>query len=185
MRSFIAIELPAAIQDQLGGLCGRLRASSPKASWVRGENMHVTLRFLGEVTEEDLARLSAMLSPAYQACEGVTLRVCGIGAFPNLRRPSVVWAGLEIVQGAIEPLHAQAEQAARMLGLPPETKRFHPHVTLARLRDPRGADALTAELNACQSFHAGEFRAESVSLFSSELRRGGAVYRRLEEFFFS
>ncbi len=182
MRAFIAMELPGAIRESLMSLRERLRRSGAKASWVHPDNMHLTLRFLGEVDQDAINALCALLEAEYRNCGPVTLAVAGVGGFPNRRKPSVVWAGIEILSGDLMVLQAHAEQAARSIGLAPEEKPFHPHVTLARLRDHRALGTLPAELEAAQTYWGGEFTAAVVSLFSSELRPAGPIYRCLREF---
>lgn len=184
MRSFIAIELPEAIQELLSELSARLRESGANASWVRPGNIHLTLRFLGEVDEDGLDRLAEVLSERYTSVSPFPLSVRGIGAFPNLRRPSVIWAGVGPVEGALTEVQAAAEAAAQAIGLPEESKSFHPHLTLARLRLPRGIEPLLARLQDEKDFSGGDFIANAVSLFSSELTPRGSIYRRLKEFRF-
>jgi len=204
MRSFVAVELPEPILEAVGQLSGRLRASGARATWVKPENMHLTLRFLGEVDEDNINRLKAILSDSYRGMSPFTLSVRGVGAFPNMRRPSVVWVGAveareaarsqvelgnERVLGneraqAIETAYLAAESAARAIGLAPEEKAFHPHLTLARIRDAREAPPLVACLERERDFCAGDFTVHSVSLFSSRLTPHGPIYQRLEEFTF-
>ncbi|HPO13297.1 MAG TPA: RNA 2',3'-cyclic phosphodiesterase [Candidatus Hydrogenedentes bacterium] len=182
MRAFIAIELPEAIKDSLMSIRERLRHSGAKASWVHPENMHLTLRFLGEADQDAVNKISSLLEEAYHACGPLTLAVQGLGGFPNRRKPSVVWAGMEVRSGDLSAIQAHAEHAAQTAGLPPEEKAFHPHITLARIRDHQALGRLPETLEAAQTYYGGEFTASVVSLFSSELRPGGPVYRRLREF---
>lgn len=182
MRAFIAIELPEAVKESLLSIRERLRRSGAKASWVHPENMHLTLRFLGEADQAAIEKISSVLEEAYQTCGPLTLAVQGLGGFPNRRKPSVVWAGMEVCSGDLAIIQAHAERAARAAGFPPEEKAFHPHITLARIRDHRAVGRLPETLEAGQSYYGGEFAAANVSLFSSELRPGGPVYRRLREF---
>jgi 2'-5' RNA ligase len=174
--------LPEAILQSLASLRERLRKSGARASWVKDGNMHLTLRFLGEVSTEQLTALTKHLAEVYRDCEAAPLSVSGVGAFPNVRRPSVVWVGMQPVEGPLAALQSHAEQAAHAIGLAPESKSFHPHVTLARIRDDRNLGNLPGALADAREYHAGDFTAEHVALFSSELKPGGPIYRRLEEF---
>jgi len=182
VRSFIAIELPEAVRESLSRLSARLRESGVNASWVRPSNIHLTLRFLGEVDEEGLDRLTRILTEHYASVSPFPLSVRGTGAFPNLRRPSVIWAGVEPAEGALTEVQATAEAAAQAIGLPEESKSFHPHLTLARIRVPRGIEPLLARLQDEKDFSGGDFTANAVSLFSSELTPRGPIYRCLKEF---
>ena len=184
MRAFIAIELSDAVRQALSSLVLRLRESRARVSWVRVENIHLTLRFLGEVDEPHIERLAGILRDAYKGIVPFTLSVRGTGAFPNLRKPSVIWVGAGPVEGPLGEVQLAAESAARAIGLPPEEKAFHPHLTLARIRDARGAGPLVARLEEERDFEGGEIPVNRVSLFSSELAPGGPVYTRVMEFGF-
>ncbi|NIA13087.1 MAG: RNA 2',3'-cyclic phosphodiesterase [Nitrospiraceae bacterium] len=184
MRIFIAVELPKPVKQALQELSGRLRAKSERVSWVHPDRMHLTLRFLGDVGPEPLDALRERLRPAYAGRAPFTLCVEGAGVFPNRRRPSVVWAGIGPVEGPLAKIQAEAEDAARAIGLPAEKRAFRPHLTLARIRDPRAGAPLLARLDREPAFRAGEFLVDAVSLFSSELTRQGPIYRRVEEFSF-
>jgi 2'-5' RNA ligase len=182
MRAFIAIELPESIRTQLGELNSRLRSTRVKASWVQPDRMHLTLRFLGDITDEQAETLSSLITQACSDVPGFTLTCGGLGAFPNLRRPSVVWAGIGPLEPDLVRVQAASESAARSCGLSAETKPFHPHVTLARIKDPRNAAALVDAIHATSAFDAGAFDVSHVSLFSSELTPRGAIYTRIREF---
>ena len=184
MRTFVAIELPESVKEALHALSGRLRESGGRVSWVKPENMHLTLRFLGEVDDEHVERLSAILADAYRGSAAFPLAVRGTGAFPNPRRPDVIWVGAEPLEGALAEVQAAAESAARAIGLPPDDKIFRAHLTLARIRDRRAAKPLMECLEMERDFAGGEFTVGSVSLFSSELTPHGPIYRRLREFAF-
>jgi 2'-5' RNA ligase len=184
VRTFIAIELPAEVREDLGALVERLRASGARLTWVRPEAMHLTLRFLGDVEPEPLERLREILAEAYAAQSRFELSVRGLGAFPNIRRPSVLWAGVASSDDALARVQQAAERAAQAIGLPPETKAFHPHLTLARVKVASEASKVLPEWEREQGYDAGTFPAEGVTLFSSTLTPRGAVYRPIQEYSF-
>ena len=179
MRTFVAIELPEHIREAVGRLSARLRRSGARVSWVRPDRMHLTLRFLGDVTEEQSDSVGEHLAGACQGSEPFVLSVSGAGAFPNVRKPNVVWAGVRPLEGALARLQAAAEEAARQAGLAPEAKPFHPHLTLARIRDRRDLGDLVERLGTERAFEAGDFTVSGVALFSSQLTPKGPVYQRL------
>lgn len=185
MRTFIAIELPDAVRDALADLSSRLRKSGLRASWVRPDRMHLTLRFLGEVDIGQADRLRALLAHAYQPFEPFSLHVGRVGAFPNPRKPAILWAGVDPLEGSLSQVQAMAEESARSIGIPPETKPFHPHLTLARVKDRRNAPKLLPYIEREQDFDGGSFSVRSVALFSSRLTPKGPIYQRLQEFPFS
>lgn len=176
MRAFVAIALPDDVRDNLAALAQRLRAAGVKARWPRRENLHLTLRFLGDLTPERAAAVAAALAGTSRREAPLPLAVRGVGVFPNVRRPAVVWAGVHTDGDALTRVQAAAEAAAQAAGLPAEQKPFHPHVTVGRLRDPRRPGRLPALLAAEEAFRGGEFLAEAVVLCESELTPKGAVY---------
>ena len=182
MRAFIAIELPESIRTRLGDLSARLRKYTGKASWVRPDRLHLTLRFLGEISGEQVKTLSENMTQTCGEVDAFTLTCEELGAFPNLRRPSVIWAGIGPLEPDLARVQAASEAGARAAGLPAEPKRFHPHITLARIKDPRNASPLVDAVDSAGTFHAGAFTVSHVALFSSELTPRGPIYTRIREF---
>jgi 2'-5' RNA ligase len=185
MRTFIAIELPDAVHAALEDLKSGLRDAGVRASWVKGGNIHLTLRFLGDIDEDQAARIVDVLGREYAPVRPFVLQVRGVGAFPNARRPSVLWAGCEPAEGALERVQQSAETAARAVGLAPEAKAFRPHLTIGRVKDWRAAGPVSDALDRAKDFEAGEFETAGVALFRSRLMSSGAVHERLREFRFS
>lgn len=182
MRVFAAIELPDAVRGALENLRGRLRACGARVAWPRPENIHLTLRFFGELDETAVAAAAAHLEAACARAAPIPLVVRGAGAFPNTRRPSVLWAGVVCENDALAALQAETESAAQAVGLPREGRAFHPHITLGRVRSPRDAGRLSRALEDGRDFDAGAFTAAALTLFASELRPEGARYTALQRF---
>jgi len=182
MRCFAAIALPQSIKQRLASVRERLADSEAKASWVLLDQMHLTLRFLGDVPDELAADCATRLGPALAAVPPFGLRVCGVGCFPNPHEPRVVWAGIEGETQALETVAAIAEREAVAAGCSPEPRPFRAHVTLGRLRDPRELGEFPRVLESLRSLDAGDFTVQRVTLYESRLRRGGPTYVKLEEF---
>lgn len=166
-RLFTALALPDALRDALAGL----RTGIPGARWLEPEQLHLTLRFVGEVdgaqARDVLAALAQVDSPAFD----VALQ--GVGQFGD-KHPHTLWAGVAPSEPLLR-LAAKIEQALQRAGFPPETRRYTPHVTLARLRSP--SPARVAEFLSAQGlFRAPPFRAHEFVLFSSHLGQGGPIY---------
>lgn len=173
-RLFVGLPLPEPVRDRLA----MLGAGIPGARWVAAENLHLTLRFVGEVdfgVMEDLAEaLDGIAAP------GFDLTLAGLGHFETKGAAHSLWVGAERAP-ALMHLQARVEAAARRAGLPPEGRRFLPHVTLARLR---GAppDRVSAFIAGNNLFRAGPIPVASFTLFSSHLAREGAIYREEASF---
>lgn len=184
MRAFVAIELPEHVKKSLSELSERLKTSKAAVSWTRPEQIHLTLRFLGNVDEPHIESMAGILRDGYKGMKPFRVFVAGTGAFPNPRRPNVIWAGLRGIPEPLQQAQTIAEAAARAIGLPPEERPFKPHLTLARVREPSSAGALAAYLEKERDFDAGGFTVNGVTLFSSTLSPRGAKHRRIEEFSF-
>ena len=185
MRCFLAIELPESLRTSLAGLAARLRRCPVRASWVRTDHLHLTLRFLGDIDDDARFAVAEFLRGHLAGSSPFQLHVQGAGAFPNVRRPSVIWAGAGPVTGPLETVQARCEGACRHAGLAPEPKPFHPHITLARIKDRQAPAELAQAIERERAFTAGEFVVRGMSLFRSELTPRGPAYTRLEEFPFA
>lgn len=178
MRAFIAIEIPAAVRAVLASCRGELQQLPAEASWTRAEQIHLTLRFLGDVDENLKSPLAAAMQKAAAGQPPFRLRLSRLGAFPNLRRPRVLWAGFEGELAAAQELQTRLDHELAVLGLPPEDKAWKPHLTLARLKtigDPRAWAAAVERYRLPEE----NFEARRVVLFRSELLPGGARHSEL------
>jgi 2'-5' RNA ligase len=187
VRLFVALEIPSAVRDNLAALINDLRAadassSKSKARWVRPENLHVTLKFIGNV---DAGKLDAIRAALADICSSrvVELRFRGLGFFPNEKRPRVLWAGIDASPN-LRPLADEIDARLEKLGIPRETREFSPHLTLARFDPPGVSEELRAAVqeNAAREF--GVVRTGEFHLFESKTRPTGAEYTRLSSFSF-
>jgi len=169
VRLFVALDLPETVRERLGALT---QARLPGARWVPPENMHLTLRFVGEVDHGLADDIDAALAGI--SARGFSLTLEGIGVFESGRRLHALWAGVER-NAALEHLRAKVESAVVRTGCAPERRKFSPHVTLARLDQPDGAK-LGGFLHDHGLFRLGPVAVEHFTLFSSRLGRDGAHY---------
>lgn len=179
MRLFVAINLTADVRRALYAAAEPLRAAIPRAGWVAEDRLHLTVRFLDDQPESLVPRLRGALEEVAARHDPVTLTLQGFGAFPNLRRPRVVWLGVES-DPRVELLHHDVEEKLATLGFDPEGRAFRPHLTLARLRGGESPESIRALTQAARSVR---FRAEScvdsIDLMHSVLGQGGPRYTRL------
>lgn len=146
-------------------------------AWVTPGNLHVTLKFLGQVDEARVPAVAGALAAAALGHRVFDVVVRGLGAFPTPVRPRVLWAGLEGDAGRLRALAESVDAACAGLEFPPETRAFAPHVTLGRAREPRRQPALAAALAGPADF--GRVRVDRVALMRSELSPGGSRYTEL------
>ncbi len=178
VRLFIAIDIQQEIRTAYALLIEELRGIAPKAKWVRAENLHVTLKFLGDTPREKLAAVQGVLA-AVRSPEPVQLEFRGLGFFPNEKRPRVVWAGMEATPN-LKTLAADVDQAAHRLGFPLEDRPFTPHLTLARFAPPGISPRLREAIRASSEQAFGSVTAGEFHLIESTLKRTGAEYTTVQ-----
>ncbi|HHQ49244.1 MAG TPA: RNA 2',3'-cyclic phosphodiesterase [Acidobacteria bacterium] len=178
IRAFLALEIPAAIKEDLARQVAALKPRLEPARWVRSEGLHLTLKFLGESEPDRLERLADLLRPLLKGGGPVEVRLAGSGFFPGPRRPRVAWVG-GTAAGAAEAASA-IDTAARRLGWERERRPFALHLTLARLRSPWRGESVERWLEWGRGYAAAPFVCREVVLFRSRLEPGGAVYTPLE-----
>ncbi len=184
IRAFVAIEIGDTARVACAQLIERLRPMPARVAWVRPENLHLTLRFLGDVSEAQIEPFVDRARSEIHAHSPFEAVLRGVGAFPNPRRPSVIWTGFESEGNTAATLNAITESAARTIGLESETRAFVPHVTLGRVRRDGPKSNIAAHLEREQDFATDAFTVDAVSLFSSELTPQGARYTRLHRLTF-
>lgn len=183
IRAFIAIDLPPAFLEAIGSLQGELKDSTKGIRWVRSGNIHLTLKFLGDVGEEMIDELGEVLASACKGLAPIELSMGEPGGFPNMERPRVIWLGLEGELEKLEALKEEIEKVCRPAGFPREKRSFHPHLTLGRVKDPRKASANLADLlGRAKTASAGTVTVNAVHLYKSDLTRDGAIYTKLKSF---
>jgi len=180
MRAFIAIDLPEPVRATLAGAQQRLRVACPDARWTRPEGIHLTLKFLGEISDAQTRQVVEALALT-GAFEPFSVEVKGFGFFPQARRPCVLWAGL-VAPPAIEELAARVESHMEKIGFQREDRAFTPHLTLARFPVPRPQPALVAAVAEWADPSLGRFEASEFFLFESKLSPKGAQYRKVMRF---
>ena len=179
MRAFIAIEIPEAIKDGMAAVQVRLKDAGVDASWSRPEGIHLTLKFLGEVSEERVPEIMRALTLALGGTERFRLCVEGVGTFPNPASARVVWLGITGDVGRLVALQAAVEQAMVGMGMERDDRPYTPHLTLGRIKRIRKRDVWLKGLEGVKDFKLPGFDVTSISLISSELKPTGAVYREI------
>ena len=175
IRTFIAIELAEALHRRLGQLLAQLqREVDVPVRWVRPEMAHLTLKFLGEVASSDTEAIAAAMARGATQVAPFFITLGGVGGFPSLERPRVLWVGVGGDLDALARLQRLVDGELQALGYPAEERPFQPHLTLGRLRQAR-----PLRLGSPGGTPAPQQRVERVSLMKSDLKPTGAVYTRL------
>jgi len=180
IRTFVAVEIDAAVRAAADELIRQLAESGADVKWVEPENLHVTVKFLGEVDSRQLHQICRAVEAAVASQPPFDLEVRRAGAFPNARRPRTLWLGAGRGGEELAAVAREVDKQLQRLGYPRESRRFHAHLTLGRVRQGGAASGRLAELLAEQAeFQAGTSRVAEAVVFSSQLSRGGPVYEPL------
>ena len=185
MRLFVALEIPAAVRDNLAALLKDLRDLSlrlgdKRGRWVRPENLHVTLKFIGEAADTKLEGIRDALAKI-RSDAPFDLQFRGLGYFPNEKHPRVLWVGLN-ASSNLALLAGDIDRALEAQGIAPEKRAFAPHVTLARFEPPGLHEKLGAAIQKNSQREFGSFQARDFHLIESKLRPSGAEYTTLASF---
>ena len=183
LRAFIAIELPAHVCDAIQKQTARLRQTlgNDLIRWVPTQNMHLTLKFLGDTTTAYLDFLKQLLAREANSHPQFDLQLGGLGAFPSSRRPRLLWVGIHAPTN-LASLQRGIETGAIRLGYEQEERNFSPHLTIGRVRQtasPLDLQKVRAALDTIQLGNIGIARVDSIHLFKSDLQPGGSIYTKL------
>jgi 2'-5' RNA ligase len=180
LRVFCAVALPPDVRAGAAAHIEKLRGAMPdvRASWDRAEKFHVTVKFLGGIEAARVAPLSLAASRAAACVQPFALSIEGAGAFPSQGPARVLWLGVKDANGDLARLQTSLEDAAAEAGFPREKRPFHPHLTIARLRQPQGARRLSA-LHQERGFASAPFRVAELLVIRSEPGPGGSRYTEI------
>lgn len=185
IRTFVAVELEAPLRQALAQVQAALRSrleqsagSAIRIQWVKPESIHQTLKFLGDIPEDRVPDVQAVLARVAGGHSRFTVDVEGLGVFPDARAPRVLWVGLTAHVDPLKQLAADIEAALDAIGFAPEAKPFNPHLTLARIKE-RSRDVGRALSDLAHDTKLGTLTVAAVSLMKSDLQRSGSVYTRL------
>ena len=166
MRLFIAIEISEEIKTGLTKVVAKLKDAGADVKWVRPEGMHLTIKFLGEVDENRKDKIISGLEQVSEKKSPFTVTFKGLGAFPDLKRPRVVWAGIEKGREELKDIAKELE-----------VQKFSPHLTFGRVKSNRNENELVNALNAHNNFILPQLNVDKINLIESILKREGAEYR--------
>jgi 2'-5' RNA ligase len=180
MRTFIAIELPDQIKNQIGQEQEPLKKTKAFVSWVKPGNIHVTLKFLGEVPEEKTDEVFSATEKAVEGIKRFTMSLKGMGSFPNFRRPRVIWVGAGSGQEELSGMAGKIEEEMEKIGFPKEKRRFSPHFTIGRVKSPKNIEKLMKMIKS-SDFQTEEIAVSEVVVMRSQLHPTGAIYTPLKK----
>ena len=180
LRCFIAIEIPGQVKELLAETQDGLKKTRADVRWVPLENVHITLKFLGSTEEAFISDISGELARRVATCRPFYIKITGVGCFPDLRRPRVIWVGIGESQELTE-LARDVELGMVEIGCQAEERKFSPHLTIGRVRSPRGIPDIMRAVEKLGGASFGSMEVSKISLMKSELRPAGAIYSSLAE----
>jgi len=184
MRAFIAVELPENIIKIVSEFQNLLRKSGADVKWVQPQNLHLTLRFLGEIGEEMPPRLAILMQETVGDKETFVADLSELGVFPSLNSPRVVWAGINAGAPQIKIIADILEEKICLLGFQRETQTFSPHITLGRVKSSFNRIGLVEAIRDLSVDFAArhlQFNVNRISLFQSKLTPRGPIYQKLKD----
>lgn len=179
VRAFIAIELKFETIAFIQKFQDELKSYGLKAKWITPKNIHLTLKFLGDINSEDVKKAGDALISATGENPAILLRAKGIGVFPGIKRPRILWAGITGQTKKLLNLQKILDDKLQNFGFPKEKRPFKGHLTIARIKKKIDAKRLIGAMKEFSGFESNPFMVDEVVLFQSELKPSGAVYTKL------
>ena len=175
LRLFIAIDIPEPIKREIGELMNMLNKHDADMKWIKPDNMHLTLKFLGSTPDTLVTEIRESLLPIVSSYEPFYITIQSTGVFPGEKHPRVLWIGI-VDSDLLKALRDRIESTLSLLGFQRDDKVFSPHLTLGRVRSQRGMISLVKELSLFRDKRFGDFLVDQVKLMKSELKPKGAEY---------
>lgn len=181
MRTFIAVEFSEEMRAALAQAEEHLKYSGADVKWVEKDNIHLTLKFLGEVDEKKAGEIISVLDAVASGAKAFDATIKDLGAFPKIEHPRVIWGGIDKGAAELTELAAKVDEALSKLGFERETRAFAAHLTIGRVRSPKNKDKLKEKMAAYKLPDIPAHRIGSIILFKSTLTPKGSVYTKLHE----
>lgn len=183
IRAFLAMDPPPEVLRRIADIQEVLKKTlRGSISWVRPEGIHLTLKFFGDIAAEDLQPISEVVSGQATGMRPLHLNIKGLGVFPGIRRPRILWLGVGGEVARLIALQRVLDQGFETCGIKKEERPFRAHLTLARIKSPQGLSGLDKVLEEKEAESAGSFEAKGLILFKSDLTPKGAIYTVLADF---
>jgi len=182
MRLFVAVPIQPKLRRKFFNLVNQLKSIGANVKWVAEENFHITLKFLGDTPDEKLSVVENAIESALSGFSPVRLKFGKLGAFPNFKRPRVLWIGLESGYEELSAMAGSLEDSFEEIGYEKEKRKFRSHLTIGRVKSQKGVNRLMEKVEYLKDFDGGNMKLTHIHLMKSDLKRSGPVYTVLREF---
>jgi len=179
IRAFIAVELRQEIQQSLKAIQEHLKKTTQDVKWVESKNIHLTLKFLGDIKERDVLKIADNINRSLSSFNTFNTELTTLGAFPSLQKPKVIWVGLNHNEKKIEAMAKSLEEALGKIGIKKETRNFHPHITIGRVKSSKDLSQLGKALQDVKIESEKAQLIQHITLFKSTLTSQGPIYEKL------
>ncbi len=173
MRTFIAIDIPKELKEKIYNAFNYERERIKGVKWVEEENLHITLKFIGEIKEEKIKEIEKILDEIQNKFKSFEVSLGELGGFPGFKNPRVLWIGVSPPE-KIEEIFNFIEDRAEKVNIEREERKFHPHITVARIKERKGISFEKKKFD-------DKFKANKIVLFKSDLRPEGPIYTKIKE----
>ncbi len=184
IRAFIAVEIDLPNKQKISGLISELKKTKADVKWITENQIHITLKFLGNIDEERVQKISDALDHISKNSKTFDVRFSELGAFPNMKRPRVIWIGVEKGGDLLKLLNKKIEIELEKLGFVKEKREYKAHLTLGRVKSLNNITSLAESIDKIEFQPTGETKIERLILFQSTLTPKGAIYSPLSKFTF-
>ncbi len=182
IRTFVAIEIGEETRDKLSVFLTQIKKTNADVKWVAPENIHLTLKFIGNIEENVLPALNKIINDVVSHAKPFNIVVENIGAFPTLKRPRVIFVCVQDKGNSLLKIQEKLDRGVEELGIMRDSRKFVGHITLGRIRSRKNMPELISALNSGTEHCFGKEMVNCISLMQSKLTPGGPVYTRLENF---
>lgn len=181
MRTFIAVEIGQDSKDKLAKLEDEFKRIAADVKWVKPDNIHITLKFLGEVPAGDIEKINKAVETATQKFKTFEINLREVGGFPSLKNPRVIWVGVEEGKEELIRLSQSVDRELSSLGFPPEERDFVPHLTIGRVKSSKNIKELAQKIDKHQNANFGQGIVDKVLIMESNLNLKGPTYSVIKE----
>jgi len=180
IRSFIAIELPDDIRRSMADLIAEIRKTKTDVTWVPAENIHLTLKFLGNTDDSLIPKIKERISKKLSHYNVFYIKIVGVGCFPSEKRPRVLWIGIEN-SAVLNSIQKDLDAEVAGFGFAPDDRPFSPHLTIGRVRSQKGIAEMLRRLSEFRTTDFGVVEVKSIHIMKSELKPAGAEHTSIAE----
>lgn len=180
IRCFIAVKLPEGIRRSIADLIAWLRNTGTGVAWVPADNIHLTLKFLGNTDQALIPQIKHGISKKLSLCSPFYIKIVGVGCFPSEKHPKVLWLGLKNTE-VLGSISKEIDALVTGYGFPPEDRPYSPHLTIGRVRSQKGNAEMLRRFAEFREADFGELEVRSIHIMKSELKPAGAKYTSLAE----